>query len=430
MTPGDLMNRMLLACTRAAALLVLLAAAAAPAAAAQASAGAPGAWLMHYAGARTLGMGGAFVAVANDPLGALWNPAGLQFMDQNQIMFENVRLFEDTSINSLGFAVPGNWLPTVGVSMVALRSGQFQRTNELNDDLGTFSEGETAYLVTLAKGLTPRYAIGANVKVIQQKVEDFSDGGVGFDLGAIAYVTPSLRLGASAANLGGPKIKLRDTPEKYETTWRGGAALQLFDGRGLMSVDLSHAAEEGAQLHAGAEYWIVPGMALRFGLLDQRLAGGFSYRFAPQYQLDYGFADHPLGISHRVGVSYQFGGFFASSAADPELFSPIGEHATTQIQLNARTKSEADTWTLEVADKAHQVVRLFGGRGLPPSHVQWDGKDGTGLPVADGEYTYRLTVKDKDGRVVDGPVRRITIATTGPQGEVPLAIDPSAKVEP
>jgi hypothetical protein len=163
-------------------------------------------------------------------------------------------------------------------------------------------------------------------------------------------------------------------------------------------------------------------MALRVGLLDERMAGGMSYRFTPKYQLDYGFADHPLGVSHRVGISYRFGGFFASSTAEPDLFSPIGEHATTQIQLNAHTKSEPVSWTLDLEDKGHQVVRRFGGAGQPPPHVQWDGKDGTGLPVADGEYTYRLEVRDRDGRLVEGPAGRISISTSGPQGEIPVTV--------
>jgi hypothetical protein len=418
------MNRTLLACTHAAALLGILSAAAPPVAAEDAAAGAPGSWLMNYAGARTLGMGGAFVATADDAIGVLWNPAGLQFMDQNQVMFENVMLFEDASMNSFALGLPGSWLPSLGVSMVTLRSGEFQRTNEMNDDLGTFRAGETAYLVTLAKGLTPRVAIGANVKVIQQTVEDHSAGGVGFDLGAIARITPALSLGAAAGNLGGPKITMRDTPETYETTLRGGAALQVLGGRGLLSADIGYDAEGGTRLHAGAEYWILPGMALRAGMLDERAAGGFAYRFAPHYQLDYGFADHPLGITHRAGIAYRFGGFFASSRAEPELFSPTGEPATTQIHLNARTKAEPESWTLDVVDKMDQVVRRFGGHGLPPPHVQWDGKDATGLPVADGEYIYRLVVKDREGRILDGAARRITITTAGPQGDVPVSLNP------
>ena len=176
----------------ATALAACLTLAAAPALAqTDATGGAPGSWLMNYAGARTLGLGGAFVATADDALGMLWNPAGLQRMDQNELMFENVRLFEDTSINSFGFAVPGSWLPSFGLSMVSLGSGEFQRTNEMNDDLGSFRDTETAYLFTLAKGLSPRLAVGTNLKLVQQSVENFSAGGYGFDVGAIWQALPS-----------------------------------------------------------------------------------------------------------------------------------------------------------------------------------------------------------------------------------------------
>jgi hypothetical protein len=85
------------------------------------SGGSPGSWLSGYAGARTVGMGGAFVATADDALGVLWNPAGLQWMDQNQAMFESVRLFEDTSINSLSFALPGSRFPSLVSGLLGLR---------------------------------------------------------------------------------------------------------------------------------------------------------------------------------------------------------------------------------------------------------------------------------------------------------------------
>jgi hypothetical protein len=388
------------------------------------SGGAPGSWLMGYNGARTLGLGGAFVACADDALGALWNPAGLQYMDQNQLMFENVRLFEDTSVNSFGFAVPGNWLPSFGLSMVSLRSGEFERTNEMNDNLGTFQETETAYLFTVAKSVSKRMALGANLKLVQQGVEDASAGGYGFDVGAIVEVARGLKVAAAAANLGGPSITLRNTAEEFEPQYRGGVSMEMFGGRGLISTQVDVGGGSSARFHAGSEYWIQPGMALRVGFDEDRATGGFSYKFAPQYQIDYGAADHPLGMSHRVALSYRFGGFFASSKAEPQVFSPTGERATTQIQLNARTKSTADQWTLDIVDKADRVVRKFSGPGLPPPHVQWDGKDETGLPAADGFYSYRLVVKDRAGRVLESANRKVEISTGGPQVSVPVVPNP------
>jgi hypothetical protein len=387
--------------------------------------GLPGEWLARYSNARSLGLGSANVAIANDPLGVLWNPAGLSFMDQNEVRFENAHLFGESSLNSLGFAVPGSRWPSFGVSMLSLSSGDFERTNDVNDPLGTFKEGETAWLLSASKAFSPRLAVGVNVKLVQQTVESFSANGSGVDLGALFQVVPGLKLGASLMNLGGPTLQLRDVPETYPSQFRGGAALGLLQGRGLLALEVDHADGLGTQLHAGAEYWLLSGMALRMGWSPDGPSGGLTYRFAPRYTVDYAAADHPLGLQHRIGVSAHFGGFFASSTADPPVFSPTGEQAVTRISLNARTKAGPQTWTLEILDKSDEVVRRFGGQGQPPSHLEWDGKNENGLPLPDGFYRYSLVVKDAAGRVVAGPVRFIAISTGGPQGAVPMV--PSAE---
>lgn len=406
--------------SRAACAVMVMVAVAAPAQAQDATGGAPGEWLSRYTSARTLGLGGSFVAIADDPLGVLWNPAGLSTMDQNQLSFETARLFEQTSINAVSVAVPGSWLPSMGLSMVSLGSGEFEQTNDMNDALGTFRESETAYVVTLSKGFSPKFSVGTNVKVVTQSIESYSAGGFGFDLGAMYDVAPGLRVGASLFNLGGPKLNLRSTDEAYAAEWRGGFAYQIFGGRGLVTAQAGHSDGAGMRFSGGSEYWIQPGLAFRLGFDDDRGTGGFSYRITPQYQLDYAAADHVLGMTHRFGISYRFGGFFASSAADPAVFSPTGERAVTKIALNARTKGEPRDWTLTILDKGDIVVRTFGGPGQPPPHLLWDGKDETGLPLADGTYRYLLVVHDADGREFVSPMREVTIATEGPQGRVPV----------
>ena len=57
----------------------------------EASNGMPGDWLARYASARSIGLGGAFVAAADDPLAMVWNPAGLTQSLQNEVHFETAR---------------------------------------------------------------------------------------------------------------------------------------------------------------------------------------------------------------------------------------------------------------------------------------------------------------------------------------------------
>src|SRR5262245_3953415 len=284
------MNSTHMTWTRCAAVLGLLLLASTARAQAQ-NAGLPGEWFNGYTTARTLGIGGAFVAVADDPLGVVWNPAGLSAMDQNELRFENARLFEDTSINGIGLAVPGSRFPSFGITMMSLGSGDFQRTNEMNDALGTFKTGETAYLLTASRAFSPRFAVGANMKMVQQRVEDSNGNGFGMDLGGWYNVKPGIRIGASVANLGGPGIKLRDTKETWPTLIRGGFAAQVLHGKGLVVAQVDQSQGLGTTFHAGGEYWIQPGIGLRIGVDDKAGTGGVSGRLAPKYQNDLGGRD-------------------------------------------------------------------------------------------------------------------------------------------
>ena len=393
---------------------------AAPATAEEETGGAPGSWLSDYVTARTLGLGGAFVAVADEATAVTWNPAGLALLVPNELRFETAQLFEDTSINAFNFAVPGNRLPSFGLSVISLSSGDFQRTNELNDDLGTFKQSETAYVFTMAKYLNTRFAVGTNVKLVRQSIEEFSGNGFGFDLGAIYSVTPTVKVGASVMNLGGPNLTLRDTKETFPVEFRAGFSAVMLNGRGLFTAEVDQAAGPGMRFRGGSEYWVQPSIGLRVGMNETEPAGGLSYRFMEKYQFDYGVQDHAMGLTHRLGLTYRFGGFFASAKAEPQIFSPTGEKAVTKIDLNARTKAETESWTLIMVNKSDETVRTFGGKGAPPAHLLWDGKDETGLPLPDGDYRYTLTVRDLEGRVIDSRTRVVQISTGGPQGAVPV----------
>ena len=127
-----------------AALVAIIAtlAAVAPVTAQEANDGLPGEWLSRYASPRAVGLGGASVAIADEAQASLWNPAGLSWLRRNAVQATSVRLFDDTSVNGFAFARPSSSMPSLGLNILNLKSGEFERTNDLNESLGTFDEGD------------------------------------------------------------------------------------------------------------------------------------------------------------------------------------------------------------------------------------------------------------------------------------------------
>ncbi len=407
----------LLALTIAVALLITAIWTSGTAVAIEADAGLPGDWLSRYAGPGAIGMGGATVAVGGDPQSALWNPAGLSWLQRNTVQATSTVLFDDTSVSGLGYAVPSDRLPTFGLNLLYLKSGEFEQTNELNHTLGTFAEGDLVLGLTASHQLDSRWSAGANIKLVRQTVEDFSGGGVGFDLGVLGELVPGVKLGASVLNLGGPTIALRDTDETYARELRGGLSTALLEGNGLLSAEVVHRDGVGADLRLGGQFRL-RSLALRVGYFIENIAAGFSYQFDNGLRLDYGMNDHELGMVYRFGLSYAFGGFFADSQASPAVFSPTGRHPVTKFRLTAQTKVDVRDWLLTITDRSGYVVRSYSGRGKVPAQIIWDGKNTAGLPLPDGRYTYALQVFAEDGRVTTGRTRSVEISTGGPQGSI------------
>jgi hypothetical protein len=379
--------------------------------------GLPGDWLSRYASPRSVGRGGAGAAVPGEAQGALWNPASAAWLTQNQVQASSTQLFEGTSVNGLAFAAPSASMPSVAFNLLALKSGEFERTDELNQSLGTFDEGDLVLAVTAAQRLAGQWSVGVNAKLARQTVEEYSGSGIGFDVGVMGRLARGVTVGAAVLNVGGPSIELRQKSEEYLQELRAGLAVELFGGRAMVAGDAVHRDGPGTQARVGGEVRL-DALTLRVGYHLDNLAAGFSYRFANGLQVDYGVADHELEMVHRFGLGFDFGGFYAKSQADPDVFSPSGLIPVTKFLVTTKTVASPRDWELVITNLSGRTVRTYGGQGEPPAHVVWDGRDASGLPLADGVYRYRLRVTDMDGRVVEDKEREVEIDTGGPQGTI------------
>ena len=97
-------------------------------------------------GARAIGLGGAFVSIADDASATFWNPAGLTNMRNNQLLL-SADLLDDFSASSLVFK-PSSWgLEKVNFTVALSYINRLRIKGDSGD--GTWS-GYSSYLLDLA----------------------------------------------------------------------------------------------------------------------------------------------------------------------------------------------------------------------------------------------------------------------------------------
>jgi len=272
----------------------------------KASGGEAGAFLSWGAGARSLGMGKAFVSVADDASATYWNPAGLTQIDRKEITALHAILWADTIYDFISYAHPITGIGTVGGSITRLYSGEFDGRDENNLPTHKFTDSQTAFGVSYGKQVVDVLALGASIKYVTHNLDDHKNGNFTTDVGAM-YRSPlleHLQAGLNLRNLIGLRMGER-TEDKLPLTLRFGFNYKLLRDRLALVIDLE---KSGAPLsyHFGAEYWAFGYLAVRLGLDPEEFTLGFGIRYR-DYGLDYAFATHDLGGSHRLSASWRFG---------------------------------------------------------------------------------------------------------------------------
>lgn len=172
--------------------------------------GSAGAQFLKIAvGSRYQGMGEASAAVANDVYAAFWNPAGLADIENGAISFTNVDYLLDIDLNYVGFAKRFEDVGVFGLSATVLAADEQEITTlEQQDGTGEYYTA-TSFAVSLsyARYLNTRFAFGASVKYIGERIHNERAEGFAVDMGTLMHLGfRSLRLGMSISNMG-PEMK-------------------------------------------------------------------------------------------------------------------------------------------------------------------------------------------------------------------------------
>jgi|YelNatPaOPRAMG01_1025707.scaffolds.fasta_scaffold00948_4 hypothetical protein len=301
-------------------------------------------------GARAIGMGGAFVAVANDVTALYWNPAGVtRLQPRGGACFIHTNWLADTRFDFAGVAVRLGGFGTLGFHFASLSMPDIKVRTEFEPE-GTgeyFSAMDMSLGITYARELTDRFRMGFNAKYIRQQIWHMAASAFAVDLGFL-YQTdfPWLTLGISLSNFG-PKLQYvgKDVFVNYDfdpSQWGdnenifanlqtdrwdlpllfrfglSAVALQSDWQKLILSVEARHPNDNSENLSFGAEYAFRNRFFLRGGYQalfeDQSekgltLGAGLVYYLSPTVPLrfDYAFEDWGrLSSVNRVSVEIQF----------------------------------------------------------------------------------------------------------------------------
>jgi len=156
-------------------------------------------------GPRATGMGGAFVAVANDATAAFWNAGGLPRLEGNEFVASYTAWFVGTSVNWLGMAVKLDDDNALAFSVHQLDYGteDITTTSQPNGTGQQWDAQDIAFGVSYARNLSDRFSIGGTAKYVNQRIWNESASAFALDVGLLFRTQYNdLRIGMNIANFG------------------------------------------------------------------------------------------------------------------------------------------------------------------------------------------------------------------------------------
>jgi hypothetical protein len=301
-------------------------------------------------GARAAGLGGAYVAVADDATGVYWNPAALaQPETRGMADVGSVSLGDDRSFSGLAVStvfgggeqeedalsddgtsftdeeghervflrrITGRRRFGVGAGALSFGIDDIGGRGEFGNALADFKDREGAYLLGFGVSAFEDLTAGVGLTYMTQKVGEDKATGMGFTAGAL-WTSPSgaWTAGVAARGMGGSLSwtvhdDVTQTDVKYKestvSSYAAGVSQRLFSGKWLWTVEGRVYAERPAEAHAGIEFRPFDFVSLRAGLdaYDPTFGGGVNLPLGSlDVSLQYAFQNDLEGFEDRHWAS-------------------------------------------------------------------------------------------------------------------------------
>jgi len=283
-------------------------------------------------GSRALGMGGAFVSIADDATAMYWNPGGIARLEKSEFVFMHSNWLADIQFDYVGLVLTMGNLGSFGINFTAMTMDEMDITTEYEPEgTGeTFSAGSFVAGLSYGRNLTDNFSIGATVKYISENIWNSTANGMAIDIGTL-FITPfnGITLGASISNFGQKMQILGDdllvqkdidasiagnnesvnaylATDRFDLplTMRIGVSKKFIDNnynRLVLSIDGLHPNDNTESVNIGAEYTTFRNIvAIRGGVKSL----GMKDR-EEKYTIGTG-VNYFLGGGRRIKIDYAF----------------------------------------------------------------------------------------------------------------------------
>ena len=287
---------------------VLLAATTAASAAETAS------FLTVGAGARALGLGGAYSALGQDADSLYWNPAGLARLEKRDVSVSHAELFAQSRHDLLSYAHP-TAMGTFAGAFTYLSQAGLDGRDALGRPTGSYQASDAAVTAGYARK-TDWADLGASVKYLRSHIGSTEAQGAAVDLGARRSFG-AVTLGAAVRNLGAG-LKYEDQRNDLPLRLAAGAAYKFAGGHAAVFELTNGPRGAGTDAAFGGEYQAIRNVVLRGGYTTRSVVGGSGFEAArglslgvgvsrERWRLDYAALPMgELGASHRFSLGARF----------------------------------------------------------------------------------------------------------------------------
>jgi hypothetical protein len=390
-------------------------------------------------------MGEAYVALADDAGGIVYNPAGMVAMHRNSVQFTHTAWFKDSYMESLYIVrairpsfFMGGIFSVVGLPTQQLTSAAAPNPDPLQsfDVLGSFNPFDLRAGVAIASQLGDNWKLGGNLNVTSQSIASSMAVGLGLDLGVI-WATPirKLNLGLSAQNMGF-SVPLYKESFGLPFYARLGASYQAHP-RALFSLEADMPGDNAFGGSIGAEFnrdhLVFFRTGWRYDNIFNPVSLGMGFKVGNS-MLDLVWVPAgELGHTYRLSLALNWGGWAAENSvvelwASKSVIDTRGGGGNVDLQGLVDEPEQAEAWSLSISPLSGGApVQIFSGTGAPSRALQWDGKGKNGAPVAEGSYQAKLQVRFRSGETVDSEGKLLLVNPAMPEMSLEIgsnSVDP------